>query len=108
MCKLKYWVNDTNGFVATCGQCGNYHLAFGTAMVVVNKTGFEKIAKQVARLVAEEAPQNTSSKYAAICTGTGKNFLVVSYQEALDLNDLIEKAETEMTANAMINMLENG
>lgn len=108
MCKLKYWINNTNGFVATCEQCGNYHLAFGTAMVVVNKAGFERIAQQVAGLLKEEAPQNPISKYAAVCTGPGKKFFVLSWQEVLDLHDLMEKAETEITACAMITLLENG
>ena len=108
MCKLTYWVNNKAGFIATCETCGHYHVAFGTAMVVMDKKGFQEIARQVSDLLQGTPPAHTTTKYTALPTGCRQSYLVLSWQEATALHELIESAATEMTTRSLIHLLENG
>lgn len=108
MCKLKYWSTTSNGFIATCSRCQSYHLALGTTMVLLQQHEFERLAQQIRTIYAGQAPVNHMLKQVLVNTSGTKSFLYLSWKEVSQLHALLEGCDTEMTAQAMMDLLENG
>lgn len=104
MCNYQTWFHDNAvGYVVECNQCRKIQTGFGNLMVTFSNEDFEKFRTYLLITVENRRP-NTDRKIKSIAipASTEGICFLLSEDELLGLQQMIEYADTEMkTAGLM-------
>lgn len=106
MCNYHTWFhNNAIGYVVECNQCWKIQTGFGNLMITFNNEEFEKYRMYLLTAVENRSP-NTDRKIKSIAirTHTEGICFLLSEDELMDLQQMIEYADTEMKTAGLIKL----
>ena len=106
MCNYQTWFHDdTIGYVVECNQCNKIQTGFGNLMITFTNEDFENFRNYL--LVATENRQpaiDRKIKSIVIRTPSEGICFLLSEDELLGLQQMIEYADTEMKAASLMKL----
>lgn len=100
MCTTRVLSQSKAGFINQCVECENIHLAFGTSLLSLRVEEYEEISSQIYYDVQHINDRiNPNSKSIQISHPLRAEFsLVLSKNELLQLNELVQEANVLLSA----------
>lgn len=103
MCKHKILAHNENGYIAICGNCDHYQVAFGTAVMSLpaeRYTAFaEYVYEQSGLQVYSDFPTQKTVILPVFC---GHLQMILSFNELLKLEELLKQAGIISEVNKII------
>jgi len=106
MCNYQTLYNDNkNGYVIRCEGCENLQVTFGNFIVNFSKAEFNQFINIVKKLKAQQhLPADIAVKSIIIPTACDGVRLLFSYRELLELNNMLDAADTELQSQQLIDL----
>ena len=106
MCNYQTWFHDNSiGYVVECSQCRKIQTGFGNLMVTFSKEDFEKFRAYLMTAVENRQPNaDRKIKSIAIRTATEGICFLLSEDELMGLQQMIEYADTEMKTAGLVKL----
>lgn len=105
MCEFQSLYFADDGYVVRCGKCGHYQLAFASSMLNMTEDEYKNICRAVKIKAAEpDHYNNPSAKCVVIPTASKSTCLLLTRAEAARLQEILEDADTEEKALAMLSL----
>jgi hypothetical protein len=106
MCNYQTWFHDNEiGYVVECNSCRKIQAAFGNLMVTFSNEDFEKFRSYLLTVV-NNRQSNTDRKIKSVAIRTASEGIcfLLSEDELLGLQQMIEYADTEMKTAGLIKL----
>ncbi|HEX5154763.1 MAG TPA: DUF6686 family protein [Parafilimonas sp.] len=105
LCEFEHLYFGDDGYVIRCKNCCHYQVVFITTLITLTESDFlnlQKIVVNKCRYIDEDFRNNTKS--IIVETPVSGICFILTAKEALQLQEMLEKADTEMKALALIKM----
>ncbi len=97
------------GFVARCKHCGHFHVAFMSAMFIMPEAAYYKMCSITQdKLLEKDYSPTDNSKCVMIPMHTKSAFIMLTRQELLSFAEMLEDADNEYKALALISLFNEG
>lgn len=107
MCEYQSLYFSDDGYVVRCGKCGHYQLAFASTMLTMTKEDFATFCHIVKTKMKEANEYYTpSAKCILIPAASKSTYLLLTKKEAQRLHEILEEADTEEKAQAMMRLFQ--
>lgn len=108
MCSYNSLVNNESGYVIECKKCNKIHIGFGTTMLTYSMDGFAEFVTMLRKeLKYGKTIGNKTSKEFKIPTDLRTIVLIYSYNELVELNELISSAEDKISLSILHSYCDN-
>lgn len=107
MCSYRVlFQNDAIGYITQCRSCKQYQVAFGTVLLTMTEERFPRFINMVHSVYARQNPsQHTfATKNITIPLPAEGSYLLFSMSELDDLCQMLEQADNEARALAMLEL----
>lgn len=105
MCEFQSLYFGDDGYVVRCCKCSHYQLAYASMMLNLELEDFKKLHAIIKIKLAEPAHYNNpSAKSVVIPTPTKGIYLLLTIAEAKRLYEILEEADNEEQALALISL----
>ncbi|RYD82300.1 MAG: hypothetical protein EOP53_04105 [Sphingobacteriales bacterium] len=93
------------GFVARCGSCGHFHVAFMSAMFIMPESAYHELYRITQYKMQEpDFAFAENSKSVMIPTHTKSAFIMLTRKELIEFAAMLDEADNEYKALTMINL----
>lgn len=107
MCEFQSLYFGDDGYVVRCCKCGHYQLAFASSMLNLLEEDFKKLRSIIKNKNNEpDHYNNPSAKTVVIPTPVNGAFMLLTTRETKRLHEILEEADTEEQALAMISLFQ--
>ncbi|HEX5155317.1 MAG TPA: DUF6686 family protein [Parafilimonas sp.] len=104
-CDFEHLYFTSNGYVVYCKNCGCYQIAFNTTLLTLTEKDFFVLCKMALnKYAAIDYILDDDTKSIIIETPAAGMCLILSAKEAAELCYMLEEADTEIKALALIKM----
>jgi hypothetical protein len=106
MCNYQTWFHDNKiGYVVECSECQKIQAAFGNLMVTFTHEDFENFRRYLLKATANrKACADRKIKSIIIRTPSDGICFLLSEDELIGLQQMIEYADTEMKADCLMKL----
>lgn len=106
MCNYHTWFyHNAIGYIVECNQCRKIQTGFGNLMITFSNEEFEKFRLYLLTAVENRSPNaNRKIKSIAIRTPTEGICFLLSEDELMGLQQMIEYADTEMKTAGLVKL----
>jgi hypothetical protein len=105
MCLFDQLYFSGDGYVVRCKVCGLFQLGFGSTMLSLTEEDYAVFTQQVTRKTREESCcTGDDTKCVVLATAYRGVHLLLTVKELNNLNRILEEADTEAKALAMIQL----
>ena len=108
-CTFQTLYFSDDGFVARCGDCGQFHLAYKSAMFIMPADAYENLCKVVQYKLGEaDFALADNCKSVMIPTHSKSAFIMLTRAELVTFAAMLEEADSEYKALSMIHLFNTG
>jgi hypothetical protein len=109
MCDYHTWFySDKTGYVIECTDCSHLQLGFGNILMTFEKGDFDLFAQYIKKCTDELAPDpERHIKSISLKTPCKGISMLLTEAELYGLNDMVDRADTEMRSSALLNLFHN-
>lgn len=103
MCRFKNWYHDENGYVIQCEDCRHFQVSFGTSMLTFDEIQFKNFVQLLSAKKNEHVlMHNPDCKCIILPTPSNQIHIILSENELMELNEMIQAADTEMQTRQLL------
>ena len=104
MCQFQQLYNDETGYVVRCNRCNYYQILFSGTMLSISSDEFERFLIQISYQKQENDTDGAFKKTLILATPRQGVHMFLSMHEFEKLCTMMELAEAEVKALAMIEL----
>ncbi len=106
MCNYQTWFHDDSiGYVVECNECKKIQAGFGNLMVTFTHKDFENFRRYLLQITENRQPAASRKiKSVVIQTPSDGICFLLSEEELMGLQQMVEYADTEMKSASLIKL----